>query len=498
MERTSFFHEPKKQQRYVTVLSIDGGGIKGILPAVILECLESQLQALDGEEARIADYFDVIAGTSTGGLVTAMLTAPDKNNRPLYTAKDIKPFYLNNCPKIFPQPHCQSLFPFVKWVKSLKGPLYDGGHLHRVLTETLKDTKLSDAITNVIIPAFDIKLLQPVIFSTYEARKSALANAKLSDICISTSAAPTFLPGHKFATHDGKGSVRKYNLIDGGVAANNPALIAVAEVTKQMFDSNVNFFHTRPSDYPRLLTISLGTGAASMEDKRYSVNKANKWGILDWLSYKGTTPLFEIFTQAGADMVDFHISQIFQALGSQDNYLRIQNDTLDGVENSVDVATKENLHKLVTIAQEMLAKPVSRVDLRSGLTVPIPDGGTNQEALKRFAYLLSNERKVRVWKNNVEKKRAIPFGGCEALQHSWNTLVDFARAVSDETKVVFSKHAQILRPGSQFRINPTPIEKWNGGFSSVQKKLIMKSTFAPSPIFTPHFKLFCNSSLSSW
>ncbi|XP_057777601.1 uncharacterized protein LOC130996091 [Salvia miltiorrhiza] len=197
-------------------------------------------------------------------------------------------------------------------------------------------------------------------------------------------------------------------------------------------------------------------------------------------------------------MVDFHISQIFQALGSQDNYLRIQNDTLDGVENSVDVATKENLHKLVTIAQEMLAKPVSRVDLRSGLTVPLPDGGTNQEALKRFAYLLSNERKVRVWKNNVEKKRAIPFGGCEALQHSWNTLVDFARAVSDETKVVFSKHAQILRPGSQFRINPTPIEKWNGGFSSVQKKLIMKSTFAPSPIFTPHFKLFCNSSLSSW
>jgi len=64
------------------------------------------VQKLDGEDARIADYFDVIAGTSTGGLVTAMLTTPDDNNRPLFAAKDIKDFYLDNCPKIFPQDRC--------------------------------------------------------------------------------------------------------------------------------------------------------------------------------------------------------------------------------------------------------------------------------------------------------------------------------------------------------------------------------------------------------
>ena len=61
------------------------------------------MQELDGEEARLADYFDVIAGTSTGGLVTAMLTTPDQNNRPLFAAKDIIPFYLDHCPKIFKQ-----------------------------------------------------------------------------------------------------------------------------------------------------------------------------------------------------------------------------------------------------------------------------------------------------------------------------------------------------------------------------------------------------------
>lgn len=61
------------------------------------------LQELDGEDVRLVDYFDVIAGTSTGGLITSMLSAPDTNNKPLFAAKDIVPFYLEHSPKIFPQ-----------------------------------------------------------------------------------------------------------------------------------------------------------------------------------------------------------------------------------------------------------------------------------------------------------------------------------------------------------------------------------------------------------
>ena len=94
---------PPSKGKLITILSIDGGGIRGLIPATIIAYLEAKLQELDGPDARIADYFDVIAGTSTGALLTSMLAAPDDNNRPLFAAKDLTTFYLENGPKIFPQ-----------------------------------------------------------------------------------------------------------------------------------------------------------------------------------------------------------------------------------------------------------------------------------------------------------------------------------------------------------------------------------------------------------
>ena len=76
--------------------------------------LINNLQEIDGEDARIADYFDVIAGTSTGGLITTMLAAPNpKDNRPLFAAKEIVPFYLQNLPSIFPQKRSIYILKFV-------------------------------------------------------------------------------------------------------------------------------------------------------------------------------------------------------------------------------------------------------------------------------------------------------------------------------------------------------------------------------------------------
>ncbi|KAE9457127.1 hypothetical protein C3L33_10966, partial [Rhododendron williamsianum] len=275
--------QPPTYGNLITVLSIDGGGIRGIIPATILEYLESQLQELDGEDTRIADYFDVMAGTSTGGLVTAMLTAPNEKGRPLFAAKDIKLFYLDHSPKIFPQK--------------------------------------------------------------------------------STSAAPTYLPAYHFKNLDENGNVKEFHLIDGGVAANNPALVAISQVTKQILDENPDFFPIKPVDYRRFLVISIGTGSSKAE-KKYSAKTAAKWSVLGWLLHGGSTPLVDVFTLASADMVDFHLS----------------------------VA---NLDKLVKIGESLLKKPVSRVNLETGLSEPVKACGTNEEALKKFAKLLSDERRLR-------------------------------------------------------------------------------------------------------
>uniref|UniRef100_A0A2N9H8F2 Patatin n=1 Tax=Fagus sylvatica TaxID=28930 RepID=A0A2N9H8F2_FAGSY len=267
----------------VTVLSIDGGGIRGIIPGTLLGFLESKLQELDGPNARIADYFDVIAGTSTGGLVTAMLTAPNKDNRPMYAAKDINNFYLEHTPKIFPQ-------------------------------------------------------------------------SRLADICVSTSAAPTFLPAHYFQTKDAKGNTHSFNLIDGGVTANNPTLMAISQIFKERFTRKNKFIGIGAMEFSkRLLVLSLGTGAAKHEEK-YTATAASKWGLVNWLYDNGATPLLDVYGDASSDMVDFHVSTLFPALGCKNNYLRIQDDTLTGDSSSVDIATTENLQRLVEIGKELLKK----------------------------------------------------------------------------------------------------------------------------------------------
>ncbi|XP_054798672.1 patatin-like protein 2 [Prosopis cineraria] len=385
--------QPPTYGNLVTILSIDGGGIRGIIPATILAFLESKLQELDGEDARLADYFDVIAGTNTGGLVTAMLAAPDKNNRPAFAAKDIKPFYLDHCPKIFPQRGGVCATVVAKVIRSLGGPKYDGRYLHWIVGEKLGETRLQQTLTNVVIPTFDIKTLQPTIFSSYQIKRNPCLNARLADICISTSAAPTYLPAHHFK-NQGAGKEREFNLIDGGVAANNPTLVAMNQITKQIMDENPDFYALKPLEIRRFLIISLGTGTPKNEQK-FTAQVAAKWGLLDWLSHGGSTPLVDVFTQSSADMVDFHVATVTQALQCEDHYLRIQDDTLTGTDSSVDIATAENLRKLEQIGERLLKKPVSRVNLETGQFEPAENGGTNEEALVRFANLLSHERRLR-------------------------------------------------------------------------------------------------------
>ncbi|KAI5004169.1 hypothetical protein ZWY2020_031412 [Hordeum vulgare] len=384
---------PPSYGSIVTVLSIDGGGVRGIIPGTILAFLEEKLQELDGPEARISDYFDVIAGTSTGGLVTAMLSAPDDAGRPLFAAKDINQFYLDHSPSIFPQ---ASKGPF-GLMRSMMGPKYNGEYLHTIVKKLLGDTRVGDTLNNIVIPTFDIKLLQPTIFSTYNAMKDKSKNALLSDVCISTSAAPTYLPGHHFQTEGKDGKLRDFNLIDGGVAANNPTLLAMTDVSKQILMGNPDFFPIKPADYGKFMILSLGTGTAKIEEK-FDAAECSKWGLLGWLYNRGATPIIDSFSQASADLVDIHASVLFQALHCEKRYLRIQDDELNGETASVDVSTPENLHRLVDVGKALLKRQVCKVNVETGKNEPDQNRSTNEEELVNFARMLSEERKARLRK----------------------------------------------------------------------------------------------------
>ncbi|CAM0942947.1 unnamed protein product [Alopecurus aequalis] len=387
---------PPSYGSIVTVLSIDGGGVRGIIPGTILAFLEDKLQELDGPVVRLADYFDVIAGTSTGGLVTAMLTAPNAQGRPLFAAKGINKFYLEHCPMIFPP---VSTVP-LGLLRSMRGPKYDGEYLHSVVKRLLGNTRVGQALQNIVIPAFDIKLLQPTIFSRYDALNDVSKNALLSDVCISTSAAPTYLPGHHFETEDKDGKPRAFNLIDGGVAANNPTMLAMTHVSKQILLGNQDFFPIKPTDYGKFMVLSLGTGSAKVEEK-YDAVSCGKWGILGWLYNNGASPLIDSFSQASADLVDIQASVLFQALRCEKQYLRIQDDELKDDTSSVDVSTTENLNRLVDVGNALLKRSVCRVDVETGKSVPDEKRGTNEEELTHFALMLSQERKARLEKKGV-------------------------------------------------------------------------------------------------
>ncbi|KAE8718143.1 Patatin-like protein 2 [Hibiscus syriacus] len=388
--------QPPTYGNLITVLSIDGGGIRGLIPGTILAFLEFQLQKLDGEQARLADYFDVISGTSTGGLVTAMLTTPNpkEGNRPLFAAKDIKDFYLEHCPKIFPQDTCCHFEPASSMVKSLMGPKYDGKYLHGILREKLGETRWHQTLTNVVIPTFDIKRLQPRIFSSYEVKMDPSTDALLSDICIGTSAAPTYLPAHHFQTQDSTGKTKEFHLIDGGVAANNPTLVAINEVTKEILRGNTDCFPIKPTDYTRFLVVSLVTGSPKYEDK-YDARVAAKWGVLGWLTGEHSTPLVDIFTDASSDMIDFHIATVFQALQSEKSYLRIQSPKSCRTIHSRSkcylwiLPPRKNLENLVKAGEELLKKPVSTVNLENGQFEPTGEL-TNEDALIRAIKMQSD------------------------------------------------------------------------------------------------------------
>jgi patatin-like phospholipase/acyl hydrolase len=195
------------------ILSIDGGGIKGVFPAAFLASLEADLKRPIGE------YFDLIAGTSTGGIIAIGLAMG-------LTAKQLLDLYEERGPEIFSQADrsvCGKLKQLARTAKFYAwGPKYTSGALEAALKDVLGDRRLGEAKTRLLIPAWHGQMQSVYIFKTpHHARLKTDYKELARDAAMATAAAPTYFREYITA--------RDVGLVDGGVWANNPTGIAVTE-----------------------------------------------------------------------------------------------------------------------------------------------------------------------------------------------------------------------------------------------------------------------------
>src|SRR5690606_21453660 len=230
------------------ILSIDGGGIRGIVPGMILVALEEKIQrATDNPDARLTDYFDFFAGTSTGGILLSILLCLRRaeHTTQKYTAKQALDIYLK---------HESEIFAAKRWRRFLSrfgllSELYDSDILEGILYNYFGETRLSELIKPCIITAYNIELRKNHLFRQQKAISHGESrDFYLRDVCRATSAAPTYFSVAEIYSLAGT----RYPLVDGGVFAHNPAISALLEVLKTYKTFKIDDVHI----------LSLGTGIA--------------------------------------------------------------------------------------------------------------------------------------------------------------------------------------------------------------------------------------------
>lgn len=197
------------EQAHFQILALDGGGAKALFTAHVLARLEQDLRV------RLVDAFDLIAGTSAGGIVALGLGAG-------LAPGDIVSHYEELTQTVFPRARRRPWGRIRQWTS----PLYDAASLRTVLTDVLGERRLADSSKRLVIPAWDVGRGSVHVFKTpHHERLRRDWRIPMVDVAMATSAAPTFFPA---ACVDG------HRLVDGGVWANNPSVIAVAEAVSML------------------------------------------------------------------------------------------------------------------------------------------------------------------------------------------------------------------------------------------------------------------------
>jgi patatin-like phospholipase/acyl hydrolase len=297
------------------VLSIDGGGIRGLIPALVL----TEIEKRSGKQ--VWELFDLIAGTSTGGILACALCAPD----PL-AASRLVTLYEQKGPEIFER----SLLHRIRSVDGLLDEKYEAAGLESALARFVEHKRLKDTKPDLLVPSYDAALPGPYFFKTTKAKeKPETHDFPLSVVARGTSAAPTYFEALGV---DGRA------LIDGGVFATNPAMCALAEA--------LNHEEVEPRD---VVLLSLGCGERT---EKHSYEEIKDWGVVKW-----ARPILDVVFDGVSDAVDYQLERVL----GRDRYWRLQTQ-LTLASDRIDDASEDNVRKLRRQAEELVAARSADLD----------------------------------------------------------------------------------------------------------------------------------------
>jgi uncharacterized protein len=282
------------------VLAIDGGGIRGLIPALVL----AEVEKRTGQP--ISGLFDLVAGTSTGAIIACGLTRP----QPM-PADRLAALYEEEGPRIFDA-------SLLKQITSLGGVIderYDARELVRSLRRHLGDTRLGEAVTGILVTVYDLEARQALVLRRDD-------DVSMVDAAHASSAAPTYFEPVRLGAR---------TLIDGGVFAVNPAILAYAEANGRID-----------------VLASLGTGE---QTRRLAYDDVKDWGQIEW-----ARPIIDVVFDGSADVVDAVLERLVET-----NYIRLQT-RLDEASDDLDDASPENLAALRREAERLIAERSADID----------------------------------------------------------------------------------------------------------------------------------------
>ncbi len=308
------------------ILSIDGGGIRGLVSCLWLGGAEDVLT--QAGRPGLLRNFDLLAGTSSGALIACGLGMG-------LSPATIAELFRRRRHDIFPG-MVERLWSRTSRLfrDGISAPRYDAKGLENVLQEVFGQTTLGQLQLPVMVTSYDTVSRDAVIFKSFKPEHQHLPVWK---VCRASTAAPTYFPAYPMRV-EGKACA----LIDGGVVANNPTACAVAEALRH--DKLVD----QCSD---LVVLSVGSGR---RNRPIPLRQAQEWGALEW-----AVPIIDVLFDGNTDSVDYIARQLVGP-----GYFRLQTDLLAQLDDLDDVSAV-NIAALEIMATDYLQSAPTRATLNA-------------------------------------------------------------------------------------------------------------------------------------